>query len=206
MRIQGGAVAGAIIPPGLVVVLTTTTAAERSFLDDVGWSAVRRTAVEWPSVLLLSDLGWLVATAFVAAGLLAAVFGFAVAAAAPTRIARLGGLFLVIAAFTLALVALKPDPAGTATSWHGRVHNVAYPVMLAAALAAAGLWAIGLRHVSGWRGQARAAAIAGVIVALATGLTNVAAIAQLARYILFAALLAWVEFLAADLLLVQRSR
>lgn len=200
-----GAVSGVIAPALLLLVLIGVTLGELSFLRDVGWSAVRRTEVEWPSLLALGRLGWLVVSAFVVCGLLGILFAAALARSVPTTAARVGARLLGLVSIALAAVAFKADRPGTPTSWHGLIHNGVYPVIPAASVAAAALLGYGLWNAPRWRAQALAALATLVVVVVALALTNVAAIAQLARYFLFAALLIWLEMLAVAVLRVVRE-
>jgi hypothetical protein len=199
-----GAGAGVLAPPLLVVALVVATVAEWSFLRAIGWSALERSAVEWPSVLALGRVAWLVVAAFVACGALGLAFAVALACELPTRAARVGAGFLGLVSTTLVVVALRADRPDAPPSWHGRIHNDVYPLIPAASVAAAALLAYGLWRVSAWRGQARLALAALLVIVPALALTNVSPVAQLARYFLFGALLLWLEGLAVALSRVAR--
>jgi hypothetical protein len=201
-----GALAGVIAPALLVLVLAVVTLVELSFLHRLGWSAVRRTRVEWPSLLALGGVGWLVVVAFVVCGVLGIVFALALARSMPTTSAHLGAWLLALVSAALAVVAFKADKPGAQTSWHGRIHNDAYPVIPLASVGAAALLAYGLWRSPRWRIHALAALATLSVVVVALALTNITAIAQLARYFLFGSLLVWLETLAIALLRVARAR
>lgn len=200
-----GALAGVLAPLVLVVVLVVVTAAERPYLDRIGWSAIHRTAVEWPSLLALGHLGWLVVATFIVCGCLGFFFALSLARSMPTTSARLGAWFLALVSLALAGVAFKADPPGSPASWHGRIHNDVYPIIPAASIGAAALLAFGLRRLPRWGIHGRLALMALCVIALALALTNIADIAQLARYFLFGALLVWLETLALALLTLART-
>ncbi|HEX6702418.1 MAG TPA: DUF998 domain-containing protein [Gaiellaceae bacterium] len=192
-------VAGMLAPPFLAAVFIALTIDQRAFLDASGWSPVRRTPVEWPSVLLLGPHGWAEQVAFVVAAALEFIFAIALLSLAPTGTARLGALLVGVAALALAFMALKPDQPDVATrTWHDAVHDGVYPVIPLASLAAAAALALGLRRADRWRIAARASAAvlpAGLVV---LGLGAIAAVAQVTRYFLFASLLIWIEVLAVN--------
>ncbi len=199
-----GAGAGVLAPPLLVAALVVATVAEWSFLRSIGWSALERSAVEWPSVLALGRVGWLVVAVFVVCGALGLAFAVVLACELPTRAARVGAGLLGLVSSALIVVAFKADRPGAASTWHGRVHNDVYPLIPSASVAAATLLAYGLWHVSAWRGQARLALATLLVIVPALVLTNMSPVAQLARYVLFGALLLWLEGLAVALFRVAR--
>jgi len=113
-------IAGGLAPPLFLIVLVVLTVAERDFLRRVGWSAVERTPVEWPSLLALGHYGWVMITTFVICG----IDGIALATAM-WRVAVAGGERVVAALVALMPVAIvleafRPDsPQSTgASSWH----------------------------------------------------------------------------------------
>jgi hypothetical protein len=69
-----GALSGLALPALVSLTLAVLTFIERGFLHDYRWSPIRRNRVEWPSLLELSDRGWLAIALFIAAGGLGLVF------------------------------------------------------------------------------------------------------------------------------------
>jgi hypothetical protein len=192
-------VGGLMAPPLFVGATVVVTLLDKPFVDESGWSAVHRSEVGWPSVVMLGPNGWLVIAALVACGLL--VVGFASALwqvvdeAAPMRIAA--GL-LGAAGLALCLVAFRQDPLGYEgpASWHDRIHNAAYPAIPIGVTLAAGLTWVGARRKPRCRLMPRLSLLTVAVAAPSFVLTGVDSIAQLARYPLFGSLLLWMEALA----------
>jgi len=190
--------AGIVGAPLLAATIVGVTLAERAFLADAGWHPVRRTRVGWPSVLALSDTGWIVVGAFVVCGVLGLAFAVAVYGAVSTPAAKLGAAALATLAILLLLEALRADaPWSLERTWHGRIHDAAYPFLVIAALVAPFALALGL-----WcedRGQARAALAAAVVLTMSLLAQSADAVGQLAEYVFFGALVIWLELLAIGL-------
>jgi hypothetical protein len=99
------------------------------------------------------------------------------------------------------LVAFPADPIGSPDppSWHDRVHDVAYPFLPVAAIAAMAWLALTLPRDARWRGLARASGATAPVALAAFVLTGVEDVAQAARFALLGTLLLWVELLALRL-------
>lgn len=198
-----GGYAGILAPPLIGITLVALTLAERGFLRQAGWSPIKRTPVEWPSVLLLSHVGWVEAVTFVAAGLMTVALAGALVRVAPTRTARLGGGLLVLGGVSLCFVASTPDRVGE-TTWSGQLHDGAYVVLVVSALAAASLLAVGLRRPRPWRRLSRVSVLAVGAIAVTAAITNVDAIAQFGRYFLLGSMLLWLELVAISVVTTTR--
>jgi hypothetical protein len=179
------------------------TVLERAYLRSIHWSAVRRSNVEWPSVLMLGHRGWLVSALFVACGLLGILFSVALL---QLRLLHSRDIAAGVALIGLALcvVAVPPDPPGSSdTSWHDHVHNWTYPVIPAVAILLQ--LRLALLHRS-WQPETRMVVrlsrrlLPVTVAALAA--SNIDAVAQLARYFLFASIVSWLVGVA---LLAGRS-
>jgi predicted ferric reductase len=193
--------AGIVAAPLLAAAIVAVTLSERAFLADAGWDPVRRTRVGWPSVLALSDSGAIVVAAFVVCALLGLVFAGGLYGAVSTAAAKLGAAALVALALLLLLEALRADaPWSLQRTWHGRIHDAAYPFLVVAALVASVALALGLWRED--RGQARAALAAAVVLTLSLLAQSAEAVGQLAEYVFFGALVIWLEVLAVG----QRRR
>jgi hypothetical protein len=201
---QIATVAGLVGPPVFALSTVALTISEWTFLRDSGWSAVRRTAVEWPSLLALGPQGYLLVTTFFVCGLLGLAFAAAFTLTATAGYERLVGGLLAVLAFAALLEAAKPDAPDTTgvASWHDRVHNSAYPLIPLTALTAAAIIAARARSAS----SVRVSRLTVAVMSLALAATFVAAIAQLARYLFFATLLCWLEALAIELWRDRLSR
>lgn len=196
--------AGGLLAPALFLAATVgVTVADRAFVADSPWSAVHRTEVGWPSVVQLGPHGGLVVAAFVVCGALVVGLAAAVWSTVPGAPAlRLAAVLTGIAGLALCAVAVPQDPLGTTgpPSWQDRVHSGAYPfIPICGTLAAALVWAGGRRR-HGWRGMARFSLATVALAAPAFVLTGLDPVAQLARYPLFGALLAWLAALAVTTL------
>ena len=200
--------AGALAPILFAVVVTFLTVVEYDFARDSGWHPVRRTAAGWPSILALGDLGWLLGVTLACCGVLG--LAFAVGLYRGTKRSRwstIAALAVAVLAAAVGLEAFTTDPPGSASpaTWHGEIHDAAYPVVVASAVAAPLLVALALRGDSKWRGYAPySLATAGVLLATLV-LQTERAYAQLLEYPFFATLLLWLELLAVRLLRLSRG-
>jgi hypothetical protein len=183
-----------VVPPLAALVLVAVTVRHLDFMDEQGWSPVRRTRILWPSLLAVGPQGYIVAGVFV-------ILGAAVLACAsgllhsPDRHDRWAGAFLGLASLGLVLVAVPTDfPPSSDTSWNAAVHDVAYPFVPFGAFAAAFALAVsGSASVS--RTSSRLLLPFMVLTFAATGLETVG---QLSRYLAFFLLLLWFEIVAVD--------
>jgi hypothetical protein len=199
-------VAGALAPAVLLAVLLSVTVVEWSFLRRLGWSVVKQNEVGWPSILALSDIGWVVSAAFVASGLMGLGFAASLYRVLPVLSARVGALLIGAASGALTLVAFDPELPGTVDrAWHAEIHARAYPVIPLACITAAAILAWSLWGTPGWSHQARAALAAFVVLVPSFLLTGADSVGQLARYVLFGTLLAWLELLALGVLRALRE-
>jgi hypothetical protein len=189
-----GAAVGILAPTLLAVVFVVLSIVERGFLHEVGWSAIRRTDVEWPSLLERGPQGWVLQVAFVVVGALGLIFSASLWAGATARI-KVAAAGLAALSAAVACMAFPPDlPNSSVHSWQDGVHNGIYPVIPAGALVAALALAAGRTAVDNRQSVASRLFLAVALSAL--GLTFIAAIAQLVRFVFFAALLAWIGYLA----------
>ena len=151
----------------------------------------------WPSVLAAGPHGWVADVVFAVCGVAVILFAAALAPSVPTRPARAGAACVALAGAALALLAFPTDlRPQVETTWHGTIHDAAWPVVPLAAIAAAGLFAVGLRGRSDWGPVAAASALAAPLFALGFAATAVHPVEQLLRFVLFGLLLAWFELLA----------
>jgi hypothetical protein len=182
-------VLGAVVLAAVFVVLTIF---ERSFLRESGWSPIHRTDVAWPSILETGPHGWAMQVGLVLGGILGVLCGLCVFAGFRSRGVVVGASAFVVMSVAVVSMALPPDPPGTTVhSWHDLAHNTIYPAIPLLALVAASAFSVGF-----WVVSERAASVASaVFVVVAVGavpLSFIDEVAQLARFVLFGALLAWV--------------
>lgn len=201
-----GALAGAAAPAALLVVLVAVTITRWSFLRANGWSVTRRNDVGWPSILTLGDEGWIVSATFVVCGIFSLLFAAALYAELPPSSARIAAVLLGFVGAALVVVALPPDaPGEQLASWHNQVHNFVYPVIPLASIAAAAFVAAARLDGTGWAHQAPVAVAMLCVLVPSFLLTGVDAVGQLARYVLFGALMVWFEVLALSLFSALRA-
>ena len=200
VRLRIGELAGVIAPPLLFAVLALGTILEWHDIRSLGWSASRRSDVEWPSVLLLGHLGWLVAACFVLIGALGMLFAAYVIDNAECAYGRLIGVLIFVIGLAVALEAFRPDRprTGEASSWHDQIHNYVYPAIPIAAVLAAALVAghAARRGARGTRALALVSVAAVVMIAAGIGLGFDGSVAQIARYLLIGSLVVWLEAFA----------
>jgi hypothetical protein len=191
-----GTAAGVVAPVLFAAVAVGLTFHERAFLDGSGWSPVHRAPVEWPSLLALGPDGWLMSATFVACGVLGLLFARAVARRLPAAVP--GAALVAVVSIAVALEAFKADKPmrSGGASWHDRIHGGVYPVIPVAAIAAAAFLARSLWLRASDRRLARLSLGTAVVMSVGGIASLEGGIAQLARYVLFAALLVWLEALA----------
>jgi hypothetical protein len=192
-----GAAAGVMAPALLLATFVGLTVAEWDWLRGTGWSAVRRTPVEWPSILALGHYGWAESVAFAVCGALGLLFAFALAQSrgpSQQRATLVAAVAIAVVSVTLALDAFRADPAHVRT-WHGQLHNLVYPVIPIGLTVAATAFAAGARS----RFARQLSATVAAVIAVATLLGFVDGVAQLARYLLLASAILWLELAAWSL-------
>jgi hypothetical protein len=180
------------VPPLAMLVLAALIFWQLDFLEEEGWSPVRRTPVLWPSLLALGPQGYVATVAFILLG--AAVLALALPLLrSPTPTDRWAGTFLGVVSTGLVLAAVPTDlPGSGGYSWHAAVHDVASPLIPLGAIAAAvALAAAPLPSVA--RSASR---LLLPIMALSYAATVLDPIAQLVRYLAFFSMLVWFEIVA----------
>jgi hypothetical protein len=177
---------GVVAPIVFVVVVLVLTVRERRFLSESGWSPVRRSHVEWPSLLALGPGGGVLIGTFIAVGCCSLLLAYAYMAWAPNGINQLAGGGLAVMAVGLLCVAFRADqPLALQQSWHGAVHNRGYFL-----IPLGGLLCLALLATAAARNEMRRTArILLLYTLVGFALTNVTSIAQLARYVAFSGLL-----------------
>ena len=198
LRSHPAFLAGLAAPVLWSVGVLAATVHEHAYLDSIGWSAIHRSPVEWPSVLMIGPDGWLVSALFVACGILALVFVIALSRVARESVPTTVTLTLILLGLAVSFVALPPDaPAATDLSWHGRMHNWTYPAIPLLAILGQ------LRLAAGWGDRQRLrrslAALSLLLLPISIGglvASNIAAVAQLGRYFLFGSIACWLAGLS----------
>lgn len=187
---------GLAAPIIFVAVVLALTAAESTFLRRSGWSAVHRTKVEWPSLLALGNQGWLLTATLVVCGALESAYGLWLVRVARGRV-RIAASLIVVLAVGVALEAFTADgPHARTTSWHGRIHDLAYGLIPLGAIGAAAILAMPSSKPDQQPPLRLASRLAVAAMSVGLGLAAVDSIAQLARYLLFGAILVWLVIVA----------
>jgi hypothetical protein len=184
--------AARLAPAGLALVLLVLSFSERDYLRAIGWSPVRRTGTEWPSVLALGPHGWVLTVAFVATGALAVPVGWWLLISATQRVLYAGSILFIVMGAGVMTVAFSADPpTALRESWHAHIHNLAYPVLVVAAISSAALFSLVRSDERDWRGLRTPSRLV-LPVLLAGGLiSSFDTIAELGRYVLIGGLLVW---------------
>ena len=199
------ALAGVLAPILFAAVVAFLSAVEYDFARDLGWHPIRRTAAGWPSILALGHLGWLLTATLALCGILGVAFAVGLYRAtkgSPWNAA--GAATLAVLAVAVGLEAFTTDPPGFTgpPTWHGEIHDAAYPVVVVSALAAPVLFAVGLAREPGLRAHAVISLAAAAVLVATLVLQAERSYAQLLEYPFFATLLLWLELLALHLLRV----
>jgi hypothetical protein len=184
--------AARLAPAGLALVLLVLSFSERDYLRAIGWSPVRRTRTEWPSVLALGPHGWVLTTAFVAAGALAVPVGWWLLTAAGQRVLYAGSiLFIVMGAGVMAVAFSADPPTASRESWHAHIHNLAYPVLVVAAISSAVLFSFAQSDERDWCRLRTASRRVWPVFLAGVLMSSFNTIAELGRYVLIGGLLVW---------------
>jgi Protein of unknown function (DUF998) len=185
-------IAARLAPAGLALALLVLSFSERDYLRAIGWSPVRRTRTEWPSVLALGPHGWVLTTAFVAAGGFAVLVGWWLLTAARQRILYVGSILLIVMGAGVTAVAFSADPpTASRESWHAHIHNLAYPVLVVAAISSAALFSFAQSDARDWRGLRTASRLVLPVLLVGGLISSFDTVAELGRYVLIGGLLVW---------------
>lgn len=185
--IRGGYVGAGLLASTMIVL----TVWRYDGLIADGWSPMKRNLVQWPSVMLLSEGGGLLASGMVLAGVLIALMGIFVALRTGVWSDRVASVFVAMSGYALAL--LSDPPAAGGVGAERTMHDDVYLALLGFCAIAAAFVAWGLcyreeRHLWRWVlfGFLVLGIGLGVLVDAADG------ISQLARTALIMLLFVWV--------------
>lgn len=197
------ALAGVVAPILFATVVAFLSAVEYGVARDLGWHPIRRTAAGWPSILALGGLGWLLTATLASCGLLGVAFAVGLYRGTRRNVwTTLGTAALAVLAVAVGLEAFTTDPPGSLArpTWHGEIHDAAYPLVVVSALAAPVFLGLGLARDPDWRPYAAYSLVTAVVLLATLALQVERSYAQLLEYPFFAALLLWLELLALRLL------
>ncbi|WP_162924430.1 DUF998 domain-containing protein [Rubrobacter indicoceani] len=197
--IRAGAVSGVAGSGLLFAVVVSLSVIQYEFMLSIGWRPLSDPGGAWPSGLALGPYGRVMDDAFLASGLLLAVFSAGLERSLPPG-PRLDSGLLFVSAAAIALLAFETDPIlrEGPRSLHGFIHDAAFVTFTLSVLPALFLLRGRMRKSVAWRGHAR--------YTLATGIT--AGLSLLvggpAYYLFVACLLTW--FFASGLKLSGKPR
>jgi Protein of unknown function (DUF998) len=184
--------AARLAPAGLAFVLLVLSFTERDYLRAIGWSPVRRTRTEWPSVLALGPHGWVLTAVFAAAGALAMPVGWWLLISSRQHVLDIGSiLFIVVGAGVMGVAFPADPPTAVKESWHAHIHNLAYPVLVVAAISSAALFSFARSDERDWRGLRTASRLVLPVLLAGVLISSLDSIAELGRYVLIGGLLVW---------------
>jgi hypothetical protein len=188
------ALAGLVGAPlfGFIVMLLTVL--HYDDLATMGWHPLRSSSVPWPSALALGPYGWLQVANFVFLGFALIALGYGLHRGIDGGRAKAGPLLLAIAGVGLILCGFKvePDlstPPRTAAGW---LHLVGFIIASLALLSSFFVLPRRMRHDHRWQDVGRVTLLTGVVALACWAGSFVLPVAQVALYIFFGAVLAWV--------------
>ena len=198
MSERNGSLAGMVGPAVFAFVVIVLTVLQYDFMVGIGWSPMGVSDVPWPSALALGPYGWLQVLNFVFFGVVLIVFaaGLQQGITASSRVSWVGPALLIVAGIALVFLAFKTDPHGSADTytWHGYIHLLAFLMLgVSFLLSLLFLWRRMARDPL-WRGYGPYSLVSAVVALLLFFVPG-----QIAVYLFFAVLLAWVEVVAIHL-------
>jgi hypothetical protein len=149
-------VAGLVAGPFFLISVGLNTWASIDYLQSLGWEFVGGEQVPWPSSLARGPYGWAQVATFVVTGLLIVVLAIAVRDQLPRRRASsFAVMLLVLLGVALILAAFRVDTpmlrGGSANTWHGWIHGIAFLLIIATGVLAPLTTALAVRRDPGWR-------------------------------------------------------
>ena len=194
---QAGAIAGLTAGPLFLTAVAVNTWASLDFLRGLGWQLVGGKDIPWPSSLAAGPYGWAQIAAFLLAGIPTLLFGLGLRRALPARRWSMAAATLVIIAGAgIAASAFPVDAtmidSGSASTWHGWIHGIAFLVVLPSILLAPLTTALAVRRDARRRGlfALSLAATPTMIALLAAPLGNAG------FYLFLAVTFAWIAVIA----------
>ena len=199
VSIRAAALAGVVGAVVFAVVAVFLTLTQVEFMLRLGWKPLGSSDVPWPSSLALGPLGWLQALSFAFFGLTLILFALGLhrGVASSGRLSWAGPALLVVAGVALVLAAFKTDPhlmQGPKT-WHGRIHLLAFFLLVLSFLLSLFFWWQRLGMDPRWRGYAHYTLIAALLYILLL----LASAWQWGFYLFLANVLAWMVLMSLHL-------
>lgn len=194
--IRAAAVAGTVGPLVFGLTVAGLSVVDYDFMRGLGWHPITAPTFDWPSGLALGPHGGLMTMAFIVGGVGLALLGLGMGRA--VRAGRIGGAasgLLILAGIAMASLASPTDPTLTTrvATVTGRIHDLAYVALGLTLFPAVLLYGFAFRRDPAWRPLAIWTWLTLALAAPAFALKGPA------FYVFLAAMLVWVEALAARL-------
>lgn len=194
--IRAAVVAGTLGPLVFGLTVAGLSVAEYDFMRGLGWHPISAPTFDWPSGLALGPYGLLMTLAFMVGGAGLALLALGVGRS--LRAGAVGGIavaLLVLAGIAMAALASPTDPTLTTrvATLTGRIHDLSYVALGLTLFPAILLFGLAFRRDPAWRSLS-------VWTWLTLALAAPAFILKgPAFYVFLAAVLVWVEVVAATL-------
>jgi hypothetical protein len=153
---RAGVLAGLLAGPFFLVSVGLNTWAGIDYLHQLGWEFVGGEQVPWPSSLARGPYGWAQVATFAITGVLIVILAVAVRDQLPHRRASSFGVVLLgLLGVALILAVFQVDAPmladGSPATWHGRVHAIAFLLIIATGVLAPPTMALAVWGGPGWR-------------------------------------------------------
>lgn len=194
--IRSAAIAGTVGPLVFGLAVAGLSVVDYDFMRGLGWHPVSAPTFDWPSGLALGPHGGLMTAAFIIGGAGLALLGLGMGRA--VRAGWIGGAasgLLILAGLAMASLASPTDPTLTTrvATVTGRIHDLAFVALGLTLFPAMLLHGLAFRRDAAWRPLAIWTWLTLVLAAPAFALKGPA------FYVFLAAVLIWVEAVAARL-------
>jgi hypothetical protein len=195
------ALAGMIGAPLFGAIIVLLTVLHYDELTAMGWHPLRSSNVPWPSSLAIGPYGWLQTVNFVVLGftLIALAYGLhrgivgTRAKAGPVLVA-IAGLGLILAGFKV-----EPDLSAMPRTAAGWLHLTGFLIASGALLPSFFVLGRRMRQDVRWHNLSRLTLLTGVVALVCWAGSFALPLAQVALYIFFAVVLAWITLTAIQL-------
>ena len=194
--IRTAVVAGTVGPLAFGLTVAGLSVAEYDFMRGLGWHPISAPTFDWPSGLALGPYGLLMTLAFVVGGAGLAFLAFGVGRSLRAgAVGRIAVALLVLAGVAMAALASPTDPTLTTrvATVTGRIHDLSYVALGLSLFPAILLFAVAFRRDPAWRPLSIWTLLTLALAAPAFILKGPA------FYVFLAAVLVWVEAVAATL-------
>ena len=189
-------VAGTVGPLAFGLTVAGLSVAQYDFMRGLGWNPITAPTFDWPSGLALGPYGLLMTLAFVVGGAGLALLALGVGQSLRAgSVGRVAAAMLVLAGIAMAALASPTDPTLTTrvATITGRIHDLSFVALGLTLFPAILLFAVAFRRDPAWRPLSIWTWLTLALAAPAFILKGPA------FYVFLAAVLVWVEAVAARL-------